>query len=117
MTIGIFAASRVLPTVVEHQDNASPQGLLLLIIVILLIGAVIGQVAGYVIGLRLRLAIPRGGAERLDRVGGAASGVIGVLLAFWLLLPTMADTPGWPSQQARGSYVAGLVHDHLPEPP
>jgi S1-C subfamily serine protease len=117
MALGNFAASRVLPTVVEHQNSASPQGLLLLIVIILLIGAVIGQVAGYVIGLRLRLAIPHGSADRVDRIGGAASGVVGVMLAFWLLLPTMADTPGWPSQQARGSYLAGLVHDHLPTPP
>ncbi len=29
----------------------------------------------------------------------------------------MADTPGWPAQQARGSALAGLIADHLPRSP
>lgn len=117
MALGIFLASRLLPTVVEHQSDASAEGLLLLVVVILLIGAITGQVAGFVVGVRMRLAIPRGSFERADRAGGALAGVVGVLLAFWLLLPTMADTPGWPAQQARGSALAELVHDRLPVPP
>ncbi|MEO7557337.1 MAG: MarP family serine protease [Acidimicrobiales bacterium] len=117
MAIGFFLASRLLPTIVEHQGSSSPEGLLLIVIIVLLGGALVGQVAGFVVGLRLRMVVTGGPAERIDRAGGAAAGVVGIGLVLWLLLPTMADTPGWASQQARGSIFAGLVHDHLPEPP
>ncbi|MGI8662632.1 MAG: MarP family serine protease [Acidimicrobiales bacterium] len=117
VVVGTFLASRLLPTVVEHQLGTNTNSLLLLVVVILFAGAVLGQVTGMVIGLRMRVAIPSGPAQRVDRVSGAAAGFLGVMLAFWLLLPTMADTPGWASQQARASYLAGFVHDRLPEPP
>jgi S1-C subfamily serine protease len=117
MAIGLYAASRLLPTIVRWQRNQDESVLLVLIFGALLLGAAIGQVAGFLLGARLRAEIPRGGPEAIDRTGGAAAGVIGVLAAFWLLLPTMANTPGWPAQQARGSLLAEALHDHLPEPP
>ena len=43
--------------------------------------------------------------------------MIGVLVTLWLLLPLMAEIPGWFASQSRTSAVAGFVHDSFPEPP
>jgi S1-C subfamily serine protease len=117
MTLGIFLASRILPNIIESQKDASAEALLLMVLAVLLAGGFIGQICGYIVGDRVRVGIARGPARQIDRSLGAVAGVIGVAVAFWLLLPTMADTPGWASQQARGSLLAGLTHDHLPRPP
>jgi S1-C subfamily serine protease len=45
------------------------------------------------------------------------AGLAGVLVIIWLLTPAMADVPGWPARQARGSAVAKAVSDRLPRPP
>ena len=117
MAIGLFLASRILPTVVRWQRDQDQSVLLVVIFGVLLVGAALGQVIGFIVGARLRAEIPRGRPEVVDRAGGAAAGIVGVLVAFWLLLPTMANTPGWPAQQARGSLLAAELHDHLPQPP
>jgi S1-C subfamily serine protease len=117
MAVGLFIASRLLPTIVGWLRGGDQVALLIVIFGILLFGATVGQVVGYLIGIQLRGAILRGPVERLDRAGGALAGVFGVVVSFWLLLPTMANTPDWPAQQARGSKIAELIHDHLPRPP
>ena len=45
------------------------------------------------------------------------AGVVGVLVAIWILLPLMADVPGWFAAQARGSTLAAWVDDRFPDPP
>src|SRR5262249_25141809 len=35
----------------------------------------------------------------------------------WFLLPTLAQTPTWPAEQARDSTIASFIHDHFPEAP
>jgi S1-C subfamily serine protease len=42
---------------------------------------------------------------------------IGVFVALWLLLPSMADVPGWPAQQARRSVIARRIDAFAPKPP
>ena len=63
------------------------------------------------------MELPSGTARQVDRVAGAGSGVVGVLVSVWLLLPAMANIPDWPARQARTSTIAQLVHDAFPEPP
>jgi S1-C subfamily serine protease len=48
---------------------------------------------------------------------GGLFGVFGVMVAFWLMLPALADVPGWASQQARGSELAQAIDDVAPRPP
>ena len=55
MTLGLLLASRALPWVVEHQRGADANRLLLVVMAILLGGAVVGQLLGFVLGLRLRV--------------------------------------------------------------
>ena len=49
----------------------------------------------------------RGRRSAGRRGRGAVAGVPGCCVAVWLLLPTMADVPGWPARQARGSRSPG----------
>jgi hypothetical protein len=116
MGFGLFVALRLLPTVLGWLDDAGPQQLLLLSLLTLLAGAFIGQGIGLAIGSRLRLAIPED-ARGVDHVAGAVAGAALVLAGVWLMVPLMADTPGWPAEQARSSAIGGWLTDNLPGPP
>lgn len=116
MAFGLFVALRLLPTMAGWFDGAGGQQLLVLILLALVAGAFIGQGIGLAVGSRLRLAIPPG-ARIVDHVVGAVAGAVLVLVGFWLILPIMADTPGWPAEQARSSTIAAWLADLFPEPP
>ncbi|MEY2446836.1 MAG: hypothetical protein QOH79_312 [Acidimicrobiaceae bacterium] len=115
MGLGIYIATRFLPALGSSEED--PQKLLLFGMVLLFSGAIIGQVVGLVIGARLRTVIRSQPIVTADRVGGAAAGTIGVLVAFWFLLPTLSQTPSWPAEQTRDSQIAAFIHDHFPEAP
>jgi S1-C subfamily serine protease len=116
MVLGILLATRLLPVLLRWQRGGRQDQVLAIFFLVLIGGAFIGQLAGLVVGTKLRLFIPPG-ARTADRAGGAAAGVVGVLFSFWLLLPSMADIPEWPAREARNSAIAAVLHDHLPRPP
>ncbi|MEY2422979.1 MAG: hypothetical protein QOI95_3046 [Acidimicrobiaceae bacterium] len=113
--LGVYIATRLLPVLGNSEED--PQRLLLLGMVILFSGAIIGQVVGLVVGARLRTVIRSQPIVKADRIGGSAAGAIGVLVAFWFLLPTLSQTPSWPAEQTRDSKIASFIHDHFPEAP
>jgi S1-C subfamily serine protease len=77
-----------------------------------------GQALGLLAGMQIHRVLPLGPLRTLDRAGGAAFGVVGVLVVVWsLVLPSMADVSGWPSKQARNSAIAHAIHDAAPQPP
>src|SRR5882724_4545988 len=115
MAIGIYVGTRILPVLGQSEED--PQRLLLLGMVILFAGAIVGQIVGLVIGARVRTVMHSRQIVTADRVGGAAAGALGVLVAFWFLLPTLSQTPTWPSEQTRDSSIAAFIHDHFPEAP
>src|SRR3954451_11785915 len=115
MALGVYAAIRILPAIGDSEED--PQRLLVLGMVILFAGAIIGQVIGLLVGARLRTVIRPGPGLVADRFGGAAAGIVGVFVAFWFLLPTLAQTPTWPAEQARDSRIAGFIQDHFPDAP
>jgi S1-C subfamily serine protease len=117
MAIGIVIAARLLPPLLRTLEGADQVTLLLVAVGTLLAGAFLGQALGLVVGSKLHLAIPLGPARVADRGAGAFAGAAGVLVGLWLLLPTMADVPGWTSEQARTSRLADAVHDLMPDPP
>lgn len=117
MVLGLLVAARLTPTIVDRLGDAEAANLVLVVAVILLAGALLGQVFGLAAGSRLRLAVPRGRAESLDRALGAACGAAGVVLAVWLLLPLASSLRDWPARQAETSAIADLVETNLPEPP
>jgi len=115
MGLGVYIGTRLLPVLGNSEED--PQRLLLLGLIILFSGAIIGQVLGLLIGARLRTVIRSKPIVTADRVGGAAAGGLGVLVAFWFLLPTLSQTPSWPAEQTRDSKIASFIYDHFPEAP
>jgi S1-C subfamily serine protease len=117
MAAGVYVAGRTLPSVLDRFESASETQTFLAVIALLIAGGFLGQALGLVVGGRLRVAIPEGNARTVDKVIGAMAGVLGVLVLLWLTLPTMANVPGWPAEQARNSSVARALNAVLPEPP
>jgi S1-C subfamily serine protease len=117
MALGVIVGALVLPPVLRALDEASGAQLLFVTVGILLGTAFLGQAAGLLVGSRLHATLPGASIRSADRAAGAVAGVAGVLVAVWLLLPLMADVPGWFASQARSSAVAELVDERFPDPP
>ena len=117
LVVGIGIAARVAEPVLERMDTADDARRLLTAVGLLLGGAFLGQAFGLVVGSRLHHSLPEGGARRFDRTGGAVAGIVGVLVAVWLLSPAMARVPGQSARLARGSVIAGAMAEVLPSPP
>lgn len=117
MLAGVILGTQVLPPVLRALADATAPQLLLVTVGTLLGMAFIGQAAGLMLATFLHVAIPSGSVRQFDRVAGAVAGVLGVVLAAWMLLPLMADVPGWVAAEARTSTVARVVHDRLPDSP
>ena len=117
LAVGFFVGVRILPTVLEAFNLPTVSARLLVVITVLVVAIFIGQALGLIAGHRLRMVLPRGGARTADRVAGGVAGALSVVIALWLLLPTIADVHGWPSRQARTSLVAKTVNNVLPDPP
>jgi S1-C subfamily serine protease len=114
---GLALASWLLPHILPPESSPSGPSRFTLSAGILLAGALIGQLLGSLLGNRLGWLVDRAKLTRLDAVGGLVAGVAGVVLALWIVLPTMADVPGWPSQQARGSATARALDSAFGKPP
>jgi S1-C subfamily serine protease len=113
--LGLFVALRLLPTVLERLQGGDPLWLLAIALVIVLTGLTVGQSLGFAAGARVRPVQER--VAWVDRLAGAAVGVVGVLLVLWLLLPVLIDVPGGVAEQARRSQVAQRLDESLPDAP
>ena len=118
MGLGVYLGARLLQPLLERlEEEGTPAQRLLIVLGTLLAAAFIGQALGLLVGRKLHVALPFGGARQADRAAGAAVGVAGIVVTLWLLLPLMTDVRGWFAVQARTSTVAELIGDHLPDPP
>jgi S1-C subfamily serine protease len=117
LALGLYVAARFLPAIVRAAAMPDPSSRLLLATVVLLGGAFVGQALGQLVGIQLHRFLPAGGVRTFDRGAGAAIGAVGVFVALWLLLPSIADVPGWPSQSARRSAIAQRIDRQFPRPP
>jgi S1-C subfamily serine protease len=117
MALGTLVGALVLPPVLRSIENASDRQLLFVTIGVLVGMAFLGQALGLFVGGQLHLALPGANVRSVDRGAGAAAGVIGVFVALWLLLPLMADVPGWFAVQARTSTLARFVDERFPAAP
>lgn len=117
MALGLFVAARSLPWLVEQFDHESSTSMLLLGGLVLLVGSFLGQAVGVLVGSQLRVNLPSTEWVVADRTFGGAAGALGVVIAVWLLLPTMSEVPGEFASQARNSVVAREIDRLLPDPP
>lgn len=116
MGLGLVLGARILPAVIERFGSAEPTARLVVAAGVLIGSALAGQAIGLVVGARAHVALPAAGRP-LDRVAGGLAGFVGLLVAVWLLLPTMADVPGTASRLARGSRIARAIDETAPEAP
>lgn len=115
---GLYAGTRALPWVLDSLADQAPGTRLAVSALVLIGGAFVGQGLGLVIGVRMNRVLPPGPLRTMDHAVGAGFGVVGVLLAVWLLvLPVMAEVPGWPARQARSSVLARALDRTAPRPP
>jgi S1-C subfamily serine protease len=117
LAVGFYVAVLVLPAVLRSLHNSTATTLLVVAVVILVGGAMIGQALGLLAGTQLHRALPLGPLRLADRVVGAAVGAVGVFAVLWLLVPSLAQVPGWPAQAVTGSSISRLVSRDLPPPP
>lgn len=117
LVAGLLLATTLLPGLLRRLHEASDVSKLLVVVATLLGLSLVGQGLGMTLGSRLHIALPAGPARRIDRVAGAVSGTIGVLVLLWLMLPTLASAPGWTAEQARNSLIASEVDTYFPNPP
>jgi len=117
LALGVTVGALVLPSLLRHLQGSSDVTVALVAIAALAGSALLGQALGLVLGTRLHFALPDGPVRRVDQVVGALLGIAGLLVGLWLRLPTLADVPGWTSEQARGSAIAQEVNARFPDAP
>jgi S1-C subfamily serine protease len=115
--LGLYICARFLPRIMNALKLANPASVLLVAALVLIGGAFTGQALGLLVGARLHRALPPGPIREVDRGVGAGVGAVGVVVVVWLLLPSMANMPGWPARAARTSSIASWVDTHFPKPP
>jgi S1-C subfamily serine protease len=117
LVAGIAVASALLPRIIDATDPSSLPARFMVGAGVLFAGALVGQALGSLVGARLHPLVAGSGLGRPDAVFGAVAGLVGLLVSLWLVLPTMADVPGWPARQARSSQVARAIDRSLGSPP
>jgi S1-C subfamily serine protease len=117
LALGIVVGGLVLPPLLRALEDASSAQLLFVTVGVLLGTAFVGQALGLLVGAQLHSTLPGSTVRSADRSAGAVAGVVGVLIGIWILLPLMADVPGWFAREARSSAIARFVDERFPEPP
>ncbi|HUF85421.1 MAG TPA: MarP family serine protease [Acidimicrobiia bacterium] len=99
------------------QDEPERSRLVAALALVFVLGT-LGQVAGLAAGSALRNRLPaRVSASRGDRIAGAVTGALGVVIGLWLLIPALTSAPGWTAQAARDSEIVRFVDRVAPAPP
>jgi S1-C subfamily serine protease len=118
LAIGIVLAVAFVDDVTGLVSAQASQTKLFVALAFFLLLATGGQAAGYAAGIALRSRLPsREGLHESDRVGGAVVGVLGVLIAVWLLTPALTSAQGWPARAARDSQIVRAINRYAPDPP
>jgi len=117
LALGVTVGALALPPLLRQVQGSGDVTVALVAIAALAGSALLGQALGLVLGTRLHVALPHGPVRRVDQAVGAVLGIAGLLVGLWLLLPTLADVPGWTSEQARGSIIAREVNARFPDAP
>jgi S1-C subfamily serine protease len=118
LALGIILAVAFVDDVMGLLSSQPSQTKLFIALLFFLLVATIGQALGYAAGFALRRRLPSTQAvHQGDRVGGAVVGVLGVLVAVWLLTPALASAQGWPARATRDSQIVRAIDRYAPDPP
>ncbi len=118
LAIGVTLAVAFVDDVLDTLSSQPSATRLLVALAFFLFLASAGQALGFAVGIALRRRLPaRAGVHRIDRIGGAVVGVLGVLVAVWLLVPALTSASGWPARAARDSQIVRAINRYAPDPP
>ncbi len=116
LALGLSLALVATPLIVGLVDSLDDAWVLFTALAVMVAFATLGQWLGLSLGERARGAVPRR-VGRADQLAGAVIGGLGVLVMFWLLIPTLVSTPGLIADQTSDSLIARTVLNRAPEPP
>ena len=98
-------------------NKAGIEGALISLIAVF-VGLSVGQTIGYMLGFRFGLAARRARLGTPDALLGAASGVVVISIAFWIVGSLLTGGPSRPVARAMNrSKVLNAVSEALPRPP
>jgi S1-C subfamily serine protease len=119
LAVGIVVGVLLVPDVADALRGSPPRTRLLASLAFVAVVAAVAQAVGSAIGgsLSSRLGRGAGALRQGDRIAGAALGVVGVLVLMWLLIPALANSPGWTARAVRDSAVARFIDRVAPSPP
>ncbi len=117
--IGLVVGVLFVPDVADALRGSPPRTRLLASLAFVIVVAAVAQAVGAAIGSSLSARVGRsaGALRQGDRIAGGALGVVGVLVLMWLLIPALANSPGWTARAVRDSAVARLIDRVAPAPP
>ena len=118
LVLGVAVAVLFVDDIVAALDGEPARSRLVAALAFVFVLATLGQVTGFAAGSALRRRLPAQPALHTgDRVGGAVTGAIGILIGVWLLVPALTSAPGWPARAARDSQIIRFVDRVAPAPP
>ena len=116
--IGLVLGAVFAPDIATEFIDTPGVRLSLITFGILVVALLVGQLLGYLVGARLRVAAERSGAGAADSVFGVLVGLVSLVLSLWLAGSILAQGPtAGLARQVRGSTVLGLIDETLGPPP
>lgn len=117
MSLGVFGAALVLPSLLEMFDAVDEGWLALAAILWLVAAATAGQAIGVAASRRIGPREPTSRWRTVDQIGGSVTGGVGMILMVWLITPAVISVPGSLADQFEDSSVVDAIGSALPEPP
>jgi S1-C subfamily serine protease len=115
---GLLVASLASPVLVDALGGDAPSLRLVLGAVLFVAAGVGAQHLGRLVGTEFRRYLVAEYQLGTDKVAGAVGAPLTVLVILWLIvLPPMAQVPGWPAQLVRQSALARGLDAALPDAP
>jgi S1-C subfamily serine protease len=116
LALGVVAGVLLAPRVATLAS--SPSGAIALAMGMVLIGGAVGNLAGWVIGSRIRPRNQESSIKRVDAVGGSVISAIALVLATWFIALNLANGP-FPglARGIRESRIVRTLDSTLPQPP
>ena len=114
---GAVAGAKVAPTVSGHLTGADGSAHYPVGLVVLILGAMLGQIVGASVARRLRTRLTWTPARTVNSVLGATLSCLGVLFVVWILALPLASSPlPAVSREVRQSRIVHAVDAVVPDP-